>query len=154
MGVNFRALSDLFLLSEQRKNSILYEVSVQMIEIYNEQVRDLLVTDGQNKRVEIRNSSQNGINVPDANLVSVSSSADVLNLMNLGNCNRAVGATALNDRSSRSHRYMIFSLNFAITSSRRLLRKCKVIGNIVYSIMLLSNIQVKTNQILYFLYTV
>ena len=27
-----------------------YDVSVQMIEIYNEQVRDLLVTDGSNKR--------------------------------------------------------------------------------------------------------
>jgi len=154
MGVNFRALSDLFFLSEQRKNTILYEVSVQMIEIYNEQVRDLLVTDGQNKRVDIRNSSQNGINVPDANLVPVSSSSDVLNLMNLGNCNRATGATALNDRSSRSHRYMIFSLNIAITSSRRLLRKCKVIGNIVYDIMLLNSIQVKTSHILYVLCTV
>lgn len=27
-----------------------YEVSVQMIEIYNEQVRDLLATDGLNKK--------------------------------------------------------------------------------------------------------
>ncbi|CAH9106952.1 unnamed protein product [Cuscuta europaea] len=45
-GVNYRALDDLFLISEQRKNTIAYEVSVQMIEIYNEQVRDLLATDG------------------------------------------------------------------------------------------------------------
>ncbi|KAG9459558.1 hypothetical protein H6P81_004066 [Aristolochia fimbriata] len=45
-GVNFRALSDLFFLSEQRRDSFSYEVSVQMIEIYNEQVRDLLATDG------------------------------------------------------------------------------------------------------------
>ncbi|KAI6692370.1 hypothetical protein NL676_020080 [Syzygium grande] len=124
MGVNFRALSDLFLLSEQRKNSILYEVSVQMIEIYNEQVRDLLVTDGQNKRVEIRNSSQNGINVPDANLVSVSSSADVLNLMNLGNCNRAVGATALNDRSSRSHSCLTVHVQGKVLTSGTILRGC------------------------------
>lgn len=50
MGVNYRALSDLFLLSEQRKDTISYEVSVQMIEIYNEQVRDLLSADGVNKR--------------------------------------------------------------------------------------------------------
>lgn len=28
----------------------MYNVSVQMIEIYNEQVRDLLVADGSNKR--------------------------------------------------------------------------------------------------------
>ncbi|KAG5538051.1 hypothetical protein RHGRI_025216 [Rhododendron griersonianum] len=41
-GINYRALSDLFLLTEQRKNTFQYDVSVQMIEIYNEQVRDLL----------------------------------------------------------------------------------------------------------------
>ena len=50
LGVNYRALSDLFHLSEQRKGTLHYEVSVQMIEIYNEQVRDLLVTDGLNKK--------------------------------------------------------------------------------------------------------
>ncbi|KAB5556180.1 hypothetical protein DKX38_007089 [Salix brachista] len=97
LGVNYRALSDLFLLSDQRKEVICYDISVQMLEIYNEQVRDLLATD------EIRNSSQNGINVPDASLVSVSSPSDVLNLMNIGQRNRAVSATAMNDRSSRSH---------------------------------------------------
>ncbi|KAJ9180309.1 hypothetical protein P3X46_008573 [Hevea brasiliensis] len=45
-GVNYRALSDLFLLSDQRKEIICYEISVQMLEIYNEQVRDLLASDG------------------------------------------------------------------------------------------------------------
>ncbi|KAJ6928650.1 kinesin-like protein KIN-14G [Populus alba x Populus x berolinensis] len=103
LGVNYRALSDLFLLSDQRKEVICYDISVQMLEIYNEQVRDLLATDGLNRRLDIRNSSQNGINVPDASLVSVSSPSDVLNLMNIGQRNRAVSATAMNDRSSRSH---------------------------------------------------
>ncbi|XP_019440610.1 PREDICTED: kinesin-like protein KIN-14I isoform X2 [Lupinus angustifolius] len=103
IGVNYRALGDLFLLSEQRKDTICYDINVQMLEIYNEQVRDLLTTDGAIKRLEIRNSSHNGINVPDANLVPVSSTSDVINLMNLGHKNRAVGSTAMNDRSSRSH---------------------------------------------------
>ncbi|XP_044503079.1 kinesin-like protein KIN-14I isoform X2 [Mangifera indica] len=102
-GVNYRALGDLFLLAEQRKDMFRYNIAVQMLEIYNEQVRDLLVTDGSNKRLEIRNSSQAGLNVPDASLIPVSSTADVIDLMNLGQKNRAVGATALNDRSSRSH---------------------------------------------------
>lgn len=48
--MNYRALGDLFLLAEQRKETFCYDVSVQMIEIYNEQVRDLLATDGLNKR--------------------------------------------------------------------------------------------------------
>eukprot|EP00257_Ricinus_communis_P024431 XP_015584634.1 kinesin-like protein KIN-14G [Ricinus communis] len=103
LGVNYRALSDLFLLSDQRKEIVCYEISVQMLEIYNEQVRDLLASDGLNKRLEIRNSSQNGINVPDASLVPVSTPSDVLNLMDVGHKNRAVSATAMNDRSSRSH---------------------------------------------------
>ncbi|KAL0348062.1 UNVERIFIED_CONTAM: Kinesin-like protein KIN-14I [Sesamum angustifolium] len=50
MGVNYRALNDLFLITEQRKDTISYDISVQMIEIYNEQVRDLLATDGGNKK--------------------------------------------------------------------------------------------------------
>ncbi|KAL1195370.1 Kinesin-like protein KIN-14H [Cardamine amara subsp. amara] len=67
LGVNYRALSDLFHLSN------------------------------------IRNSSLDGINVPEATLVPVSTTSDVISLMNLGQKNRAVSATAMNDRSSRSH---------------------------------------------------
>ncbi|KAG8093146.1 hypothetical protein GUJ93_ZPchr0012g20502 [Zizania palustris] len=49
LGVNYRALNDLFNIQTQRKGTINYEISVQMIEIYNEQVRDLL-QDGGNRR--------------------------------------------------------------------------------------------------------
>ncbi|KAL8166350.1 hypothetical protein V2J09_007849, partial [Rumex salicifolius] len=73
-GVNYRALNDLFFLSQERKET-----------------------------VNIRNRSPNGINVPEANRLPVSSTDDVINLMNLGQKNRAVCATAMNDRSSRSH---------------------------------------------------
>jgi len=55
--------------------------------------------------LDIRNNSQlNGLNVPDASLVPVNCTQDVLDLMKIGQKNRAVGATALNERSSRSHR--------------------------------------------------
>jgi hypothetical protein len=50
IGVNYRALKDLFFLSDQRKDTINYVISVQMLEIYNEQVRDLLAPEGSNKR--------------------------------------------------------------------------------------------------------
>ncbi|MED6112279.1 hypothetical protein PIB30_060255 [Stylosanthes scabra] len=50
MGVNYRALNDLFQIQEQRKDTIIYEIGVQMLEIYNEQVRDLLCTDGAIKK--------------------------------------------------------------------------------------------------------
>lgn len=63
--------------------------------------------------LEIRNNSQlNGLNVPDASRMSVRSTEDVLDLMKVGQKNRAVGATALNERSSRSHRYNFFCFFF------------------------------------------
>ncbi|AES61721.2 kinesin-like protein KIN-14I [Medicago truncatula] len=123
-GVNYRALSDLFYTANQRKDTFRYDVSVQMIEIYNEQVRDLLVTDGTNKRLEIRSNSQRGLSVPDASLVQVSSTNDVIELMNLGHKNRAVGATALNDRSSRSHSCLTVHVQGRDLTSGAVLRGC------------------------------
>ncbi|KAK4389280.1 Kinesin-like protein KIN-14J [Sesamum angolense] len=49
-GVNYRALNDLFNISQKRHGSIAYEIGVQMVEIYNEQVRDLLCPDSSQKR--------------------------------------------------------------------------------------------------------
>ena len=49
-GVNYRALSDLFSVSQTRRSTITYEIRVQMVEIYNEQVRDLLSSDGSQKK--------------------------------------------------------------------------------------------------------
>ncbi|MBA0639928.1 hypothetical protein Goklo_022922 [Gossypium klotzschianum] len=124
-GVNYRALGDLFLLAEQRKDTFRYDVAVQMIEIYNEQVRDLLVTDGSNKRYPFPIiCSQTGLNVPDANLMPVSSTSDVIDLMNLGQRNRAVGATALNDRSSRSHSCLTVHVQGRDLTSGTTLRGC------------------------------
>lgn len=49
-GVNYRALNDLFDISQSRRSSLKYEMAVQMVEIYNEQVRDLLSNDGSQKK--------------------------------------------------------------------------------------------------------
>ncbi|CAF1722047.1 unnamed protein product [Brassica napus] len=109
-GVNYRALNDLFQLTQIRRNAVVYEVGVQMVEIYNEQVRDILSDSGSNRRYPFLNSYRiwntalpNGLAVPDASMHSVRSTEDVLELMNIGLMNRTVGATALNERSSRSH---------------------------------------------------
>ncbi|KAH9730627.1 kinesin-like protein KIN-14I [Citrus sinensis] len=97
-GVNYRALSDLFLIAEQRKDIFRYDVAVQI--------------------------SQTGLNVPDASLIPVSSTADVINLMNLGQKNRAVGATALNDRSSRSHSCLTVHVQGKDLTSGTMYRGC------------------------------
>ncbi|XP_039131355.1 kinesin-like protein KIN-14F isoform X2 [Dioscorea cayenensis subsp. rotundata] len=124
-GVNYRALGDLFKIARSRADIITYEISVQMIEIYNEQVRDLLVTDGSSKRLDIRNNSQlNGVNIPDASLVSVNCTQDVLDLMKVGQGNRAIGATALNERSSRSHSVLTVHVHGKELVSGSILRGC------------------------------
>ncbi|KAG4391693.1 hypothetical protein GLYMA_05G233900v4 [Glycine max] len=104
IGVNYRALNDLFKIATSRESLIDYEIGVQMVEIYNEQVRDLLITDGSPKRLGILTRPQpKGLAVPDASLFPVKSPSDVIKLMDIGLKNRAIGATAMNERSSRSH---------------------------------------------------
>ncbi|ANM58114.1 P-loop containing nucleoside triphosphate hydrolases superfamily protein [Arabidopsis thaliana] len=104
-GVNYRALNDLFKISQSRKGNISYEVGVQMVEIYNEQVLDLLSDDNSQKKTLgiLSTTQQNGLAVPDASMYPVTSTSDVITLMDIGLQNRAVGSTALNERSSRSH---------------------------------------------------
>ncbi|VAI57341.1 unnamed protein product [Triticum turgidum subsp. durum] len=103
-GVNYRALNDLFNISHARRDMITYELTVQMIEIYNEQIRDLLGGGGSQKKIGIQNTMQpNGIAVPDATICPVNSTSHVIELMQTGHGNRAMSATALNERSSRSH---------------------------------------------------
>nr|ABA98869.1 kinesin motor protein, putative, expressed [Oryza sativa Japonica Group] len=103
LGVNYRALNDLFNIKAQRKGTIDYEISVQMIEIYNE---------------------QKGLAVPDASIVPVTSTADVVELMNQGQKNRAVGSTAINDRSSRSHSCLSVHVQGKYLTSGAMLRGC------------------------------
>ncbi|CAL0313366.1 unnamed protein product [Lupinus luteus] len=124
-GVNYRALHDLFHISQSRRTSIVYEVGVQMVEIYNEQVRDLLSSTGPQKRLGIWNITQpNGLSVPDASMYSVNSMTDVLELMHIGLTNRATSATALNERSSRSHSVLSIHVRGTDLKTNSLLRGC------------------------------
>ncbi|CAA7408126.1 unnamed protein product [Spirodela intermedia] len=103
LGINYRALNDLFEISCSRSDAIKYEVRVQMVEIYNDQVRDLLGDDS-SSTIEIRSCSGNGgLSLPDAALHAVKYPEDVRRLMRLGESNRVLCSTAINQRSSRSH---------------------------------------------------
>lgn len=43
-GVNYRTLHQLFKIAEERKETVTYDISVSVLEVYNEQIRDLLAT--------------------------------------------------------------------------------------------------------------
>jgi kinesin family protein C2/C3 len=49
-GVNYRTLEELFKIAEERKDSVTYNISVSVLEVYNEQIRDLLATSPSSKK--------------------------------------------------------------------------------------------------------
>ncbi|KAJ0249509.1 Calponin homology domain-containing protein [Hirschfeldia incana] len=101
LGINYLALSDLFLICDKRREMITYEIYVQMVEIYNEQVRDLLSENS--SYIRTCSTEDNDLSLPDATMHFVNSTMDVLQLMEAGEVNRAVSSTSMNNRSSRSH---------------------------------------------------
>ncbi|GLJ16746.1 hypothetical protein SUGI_0288200 [Cryptomeria japonica] len=124
-GVNCRALTDLFEISENRKGSFKYSIGIQMIEIYNEQVHDLLAKHGSLKNLGIKSISQgNGVSVPDANMFHVDSREDALELIKMGEKKRSATTTALNESSSRSHSIVTVYVEGRDLSCGTLLRGC------------------------------
>ncbi|KAI8767400.1 kinesin protein KIF28P [Biomphalaria glabrata] len=82
-----------------------FEVTFSMLEIYNEQVRDLLDPNGGNKRggLRIRQHPKSGFYVEDLLVVPVQSYKDIELKMDEGTRNRTVAATNMNATSSRAH---------------------------------------------------
>lgn len=49
-GVNYRTLEELFKIAGERKETFSYSISVSVLEVYNEQIRDLLATSPSSKK--------------------------------------------------------------------------------------------------------
>lgn len=49
-GVNYRTLEQLFKISDERKENFSYKISISVLEVYNEQIRDLLATSPTSKK--------------------------------------------------------------------------------------------------------
>lgn len=110
-GVNYRALESLFDKRDSRQG-FSYGLSVSMLEIYNEGIYDLLAGLQEagpaqggpppGTKLSVREGPQ-GNYVADQVSSPVSCLEDVLRVMKAGYRNRTTFATAMNDRSSRSH---------------------------------------------------
>nr|XP_023698185.1 kinesin-like protein KIF3A [Paramormyrops kingsleyae] len=77
-------------------------VRVSYLEIYNEEVRDLLGKD-QLQRLEVKERPDVGVYIKDLSGYVVNNADDMDRIMTLGHKNRSVGATNMNEHSSRSH---------------------------------------------------
>ncbi|CAD8104180.1 unnamed protein product [Paramecium sonneborni] len=76
-------------------------VRCSFLEIYNEEIRDLLGKDHK-ARLDLK-ESQGSVTVKDLTMVTVKTAQDMDKYMTIGQNNRSVGATAMNAQSSRSH---------------------------------------------------
>lgn len=82
-------------------------VRATYLEIYNEEVRDLLGKD-QKSSLEVKERPDVGVYVKNLTGIVVNNADDLDHIMTLGGKNRVVGATNMNVHSSRSH--AIFSI--------------------------------------------
>eukprot|EP00835_Amoeboradix_gromovi_P000104 NODE_4_length_55019_cov_0.425091.p6 type:complete len:596 gc:universal NODE_4_length_55019_cov_0.425091:52074-53861(+) len=84
----------------QKKVGITCLMRVSYMEIYNEDIRDLLTDTG---KLEIKEHPTSGIYVKDLTSVVVKSPEDMFKVIEQGSKNRSTGATLMNEHSSRSH---------------------------------------------------
>eukprot|EP00033_Pygsuia_biforma_P002681 GCRY01002962.1.p1 GENE.GCRY01002962.1~~GCRY01002962.1.p1 ORF type:complete len:710 (-),score=213.57 GCRY01002962.1:424-2553(-) len=100
---------DIFAKIEEAPSSMKYLVTVSFLEIYREEVKDLLNPSG--KDLKVREHPKLGVYVEHLAELVVKSHQDVMRLMDQGNHIRAVASTNMNDTSSRSH--SVFTVKIA-----------------------------------------
>ncbi|KXS10018.1 kinesin-domain-containing protein, partial [Gonapodya prolifera JEL478] len=94
-----------------------YLVRASALEIYNEDVRDLLnPKPGSAAKLDIKEHPDTGVYVRDLATFVVKDVDEIDKLLNLANKNRSVGATAMNERSSRSHSIFTVTVERSDTS--------------------------------------
>ncbi|KAL4547102.1 hypothetical protein Ndes2526B_g07887 [Nannochloris sp. 'desiccata'] len=104
VGIIPRALGDIFD-SVQADLAHAYTVTFSYLQIYCEQLQDLLCPDS-GDNLSIREGAA-GVYVPNLKQIEVTSLEDCLQLLQIGARNRNVAFTALNAHSSRSHAVVI-----------------------------------------------
>uniref|UniRef100_A0A8C2VF13 Kinesin-like protein n=1 Tax=Chinchilla lanigera TaxID=34839 RepID=A0A8C2VF13_CHILA len=110
-GIAPRALQSLF---REMGAGGQHRVTLSMVEIYNEAVRDLLAP-GPPERLAVRQgpASQGGIQVAGLTHWDVPNLETLHQMLSVGRSNRATAATAMNTRSSRSHALVTLTLRAA-----------------------------------------
>ncbi len=118
-GVNTRAIAELFRLAEERGEDYDISVSASVLEIYNEQLRDLLTRDKSGAKLEAKLARDGSVHVPGLTAMQVGTPEDIVKVMEVATKNRAVSATNMNEHSSRSHAM----LSVSITSKNRITKQ-------------------------------
>ncbi|XP_054470270.1 kinesin family member 3Cb [Anoplopoma fimbria] len=86
-----------------------YLVRSSYLEIYQEEIRDLLCKDN-NKKLELKENPDCGVYVKDLSSVVTKNATEIEHVMNIGSQSRSVGFTNMNERSSRSHAIFLITV--------------------------------------------
>ncbi|XP_034104570.1 kinesin-like protein KIF18A isoform X1 [Drosophila albomicans] len=108
-GITFLTMRDLFEKIQMQQDTRKFDVGVSYLEVYNEQVMNLLTKTGP---LKLREDS-NGVVVSGLVLTPIYSAEELLRMLTLGNSNRTQHPTDANAESSRSH--AIFQVHIRIT---------------------------------------
>eukprot|EP00042_Codosiga_hollandica_P036854 m.285581 g.285581 ORF g.285581 m.285581 type:complete len:1019 (+) comp54976_c1_seq2:150-3206(+) len=103
-GVNRNAITELLQLVKTNAD-IDFKIKVSLLEIYNENIFDLLTSDRDSK-LSIHQAVDGSTQVAGLTLKDIASVEDIEQLMALGDAHRSVAATKMNSASSRSHAMM------------------------------------------------
>lgn len=103
IGVIPRAINDIFNKIEEMTEYD-FNINCAFIELYQERLYDLLSSNPREQSVvDIREDQNSRIIIPNLTEIMVKSAKDTTNCLMRGSADRAVGATAMNAQSSRSH---------------------------------------------------
>jgi kinesin family protein 18/19 len=106
-GIMALTLQDMFIkikeLEVDYSKMVSYKVVVSFLEIYNENIRDLLCPTPSSEYLDLREDPLKGPTVSGITEIEAVSSAEIMGLLARGNTNRTMEATAANAVSSRSH---------------------------------------------------
>lgn len=123
-GVIPHAFEHIFNNIKTNSEELEYMVVVSYLEIYNEEVRDLLSTEKNPTRLELKENAETGIYVKGLLENVVSSVEEINQVMERGFKNRTVAATLMNQGSSRSH--SIFTIKMEMCDKNEKLRAGKL----------------------------
>lgn len=101
-GIMPRSFEDVFKRIAGDSEQTQFLIRASYLEIYNEEIRDLLAKNPKNK-LDLHEKPDSGVYVRGLSYFAVKGVQEINDVMKIGMKNRSVGATNMNAVSSRSH---------------------------------------------------